>query len=199
MADPRVSDASAAFRPAHAGARCGTSGAFAWGAVAFIAGAAVSLSIIFPPIPLLLWNASASSPIGLYAIGAPTGLKAGDMAVAWAPLPARRIAERRSYLPYRVPLVKRVAAVAGDRVCAKGNRIFINRRPVALRRERDPSGRPMPRWSGCARLEPGELFLLSHTGPLAFDGRYFGVTRAPELVGRARLLWAKPVKGRSLE
>jgi type IV secretory pathway protease TraF len=29
----------------------------------------------------------------------------------------------------------------------------------------------------------------------AFDGRYFGVTRRDELLGKARLLWAKAAKG----
>jgi type IV secretory pathway protease TraF len=55
----------------------------------------------------------------------------------------------------------------------------------------------MPWWSGCRRLERGELFLLSPAGPLAFDGRYFGVTRPLELIGKAHLLWAKPAKGPS--
>jgi type IV secretory pathway protease TraF len=96
-----------------------------------------------------------------------------------------------------VPLVKRAAAVAGDRVCARQRRIFINGKSVALRRARDPSGRPMPWWSGCARLQDGELFLLSAAGPLAFDGRYFGVTRASEVIGRARLLWPSVPQGRT--
>jgi len=61
---------------------------------------------------------------------------------------------------------------------------------AALRRLRDPAGRPMPWWSGCTRLAPGELFLLSFEG-LAFDGRYFGITRASELVGRASRLWPR--------
>lgn len=149
------------------------------------------VSIPRPPAPLLLWNASASSPVGLYAVTSPGVPTVGDMVVAWAPPSARRLAAARFYLPYDVPLVKRVAAIGGDRVCAERNRIFINGRPAALRQARDPSGRLMPWWSGCARLARGELLLLSSAGPLAFDGRYFGATRASELVGKARLLWPK--------
>jgi type IV secretory pathway protease TraF len=48
----------------------------------------------------------------------------------------------------------------------------------------------MTRWTGCRRLGPGELFLLSPGKPDAFDGRYFGVTLPGEILGRARLLWA---------
>jgi len=166
-----------------------------WGAVSLILCAALPLSLAWPARPLLLWNASPSSPVGLYILSSPAGLRVGDMAVAWPPPRARRIAAARSYLPLRVPLVKRVAAVAGDQVCAIGSRILIAGRAVALRRAGDPSGRPMPWWSGCRRLKPGEAFLLSPARPLAFDGRYFGVTHAREIVGKARLLWGKSAKG----
>lgn len=166
-------------------------------AAALIVSTAVALSIVQPPRPLLVWNASPSSPVGLYAVTSASGVRVGDMVAAWPPSPARKMAAARSYLPFHVPLVKQVAAVAGDRVCARQERILINGRPVALRRTRDPAGRPMPRWSGCRRLRPSELFLLSAAGPLAFDGRYFGVTGASELVGRARLLWPRPNRSSS--
>ena len=164
-------------------------------AAALIVCTAVALSLLRPPRPLLVWNASPSSPVGLYAVKSVSGVRVGDVVVAWPPPAYRRMAAARSYLPFHVPLVKRVAAVAGDRVCARQERILINGRPVAVRRTRDRAGRPMPRWSGCRRLRPSELFLLSAAGPLAFDGRYFGVTGASELVGRARLLWPRPNRG----
>lgn len=128
--------------------------------------------------------------MGLYSVSAPGAARVGDMMVAWAPRSARRIAAARSYLPFGVPLVKRVGAIEGDRVCARSGRIFINGRAAAARRSTDPRGRIMPRWSGCARLGPGELFLLSTAGPLAFDGRYFGITPPAEVIGKAHLLWA---------
>jgi conjugative transfer signal peptidase TraF len=167
-----------------------------WGCgAACVAAISVLASLLWPPRPLLLWNASPSSPIGLYALSSAAAPRTGDMAVAWAPPAARRLAAARRYLPFQVPLVKPVAAAAGDRVCALRNRIIVNGKAVALRRAHDPSGRPMPWWTGCARLGRGETFLLSAGGPLAFDGRYFGSTRASELVGKARLLWARPIEG----
>jgi conjugative transfer signal peptidase TraF len=166
-----------------------------WSAVAVVATVALVASLVWRPRPLLLWNASGSSPVGLYLVTASTEPRAGDIVIAWAPARARRLAAARGYLPSDVPLVKRVAAVAGDRVCATGGRILINGRTATFRRTRDPSKRPMPRWSGCLRLRPHQFFLLSPVGPDAFDGRYFGVTRPAEVVGTARLLWAKPVEG----
>ena len=156
-------------------------------AAALLAALALAGTLVAPPRPLLFWNASPSSRTGLYAISK-GGPARGDTAVAWAPEKARRLAASRHYLPATVPLVKRVAAVAGDRVCAAGNRILVNGRPAA-RRARDPSGRMLPWWSGCQVLQRGELFLLSPGSPDAFDGRYFGITHNGEVIGKARLLW----------
>ena len=140
--------------------------------------------------PLLLWNASASSPRGLYSVDAGPPRK-GEMAVAWAPPEARALAAMRHYLPATVPLVKRVAAVAPARVCASGRDIMIDGRPVARRRRSDGSRRPLPWWSGCRRLRAGELFLLSEGAPDAFDGRYFGPVPPSLVIGRAWLLWRR--------
>src|SRR3546814_13805309 len=105
----------------------------------------------FPPAPRLVWNASASAPIGLYAVtpGAPVG--PGDMVIARVPDPWRMLAARRHYIPANVPLVKHVAAAAGDEVCALGQEVFINGRLVAERRAVDAGDRPMPSWSGGVR------------------------------------------------
>ena len=157
-------------------------------AAAMLAVCALAGPALAPPRPRLVWNASASSPIGLYAVGPAWDLSQGDMAVAWAPSGARRLAAARHYLPFDVPLVKRVAGVAGACVCATGSLVLVNGRPVGLRRALDPTGRKLPRWSGCKRLGPGDLFLLSPNWD-AFDGRYFGVTRASEVIGKARLVW----------
>jgi conjugative transfer signal peptidase TraF len=156
-------------------------------AAAAIAAAAATFG--FSPRPLLVWNASASSPLGLYLLYAPSPPNPGETVIAWAPAGARRLAAARGYLPARVPLVKRVAAAAGDRVCARGDAVSVNGSVTAFRRPRDPSGRPLPWWSGCALLRRGDLFLLSDA-PAAFDGRYFGITHARDVIGRARLIWA---------
>jgi conjugative transfer signal peptidase TraF len=140
---------------------------------------------------VLVWNVTPSSRVGLYAVSSADDLRSGDTVIAWAPDGARRLAATRHYLPADVPLVKRVVAVAGDRVCAKGVAISVNGQAAALRRSRDPSGRPMPWWTGCRLLAPAELFLLSPAGPLAFDGRYFGVSSSGDVLGKGMLLWPR--------
>jgi conjugative transfer signal peptidase TraF len=161
--------------------------------VAFLLSALVA-SIVWKPRPLLVWNSSASAPIGLYAVMPPDDVRTGEMVIAWTPEPARSVAARRRYLPSNVPLVKRVEAGSGDRVCAIGGDIRVNGRRVAKRRSADGKGRPMPWWIGCRDLTTREYFLLMDS-PASFDGRYFGVTRMEDLAGRAVLLWAKPAKG----
>jgi conjugative transfer signal peptidase TraF len=154
-------------------------------------GAAILIgSAAFPPAPRLVWNASASAPIGLYAVAPASLAEPGDMVIARVPEPFRRLAATRHYLPINVPLVKRVAAAVGDEVCALGQKIFVNGRWAAARRIVDGAGRIMPMWSGCVRLRGRQLFLLTDA-PASFDGRYFGVTEGPEIVGKARLLWAR--------
>lgn len=150
----------------------------------------VLASAVLPPTPRLVWNASASAPIGLYLVQPDALLDPGDMVVARLPQAVRQMAAQRRYLPLNVPLVKRAVAVAGDEVCALGQGVFLNGRRIAGRQIVDGAGRPMPAWSGCVRLRGGEIFLLMDASA-SFDGRYFGVTPRADIMGKARLLWAR--------
>jgi conjugative transfer signal peptidase TraF len=159
-------------------------------ALAAVSVTALVATLFWQPRPLLVWNASASAPLGLYAVGSPDHVQAGEMVVAWIPEPARALAAERRYLPSNVPLVKKVAAARGGRVCAVGEAIWVDGRHVAARREGDGRDRLMPWWTGCHDLGDGEYFLLMDS-PGSFDGRYFGITERRDLVGRAVLLWAR--------
>lgn len=174
-------------RRARRSARLRLAAAIAAGALA----GALALTLIWPPRPLLVWNASASAPLGLYLVSDADGVRADDMVIARLPAGAATLAARRGYLPEGVPLVKRIAARAGDRICARGAAIYINGRLAAFRRARDGLGRLLPRWTGCRALQANELFLLMRESPTSFDGRYFGITRTSALIGRARLIWRR--------
>ena len=155
------------------------------------AGIAVLLaSAVVPPAPRLVWNASASAPVGLYAVTPGASAEPGELVIARVPDPFRRLAAERRYLPMNVPLVKRVVGYAGDEVCALGQEIFVNGRWTADRRLTDGQGRPMPMWSGCIRLHGRQLFLLMNN-LASFDGRYFGATEGRDIIGKARLLWRR--------
>ena len=151
----------------------------------------LGLTAAFPPAPRLVWNASASAPIGLYAVTPGAEGDPCDMVIARVPDPWRMLAASRRYLPANVPLVKRVAAGPGDEICALGQEIFINGKWAAARLVADAHGRAMPWWSGCVRLHGDQFFLLMSSSPASFDGRYFGVTGSTEIVGKARPLWTR--------
>jgi conjugative transfer signal peptidase TraF len=155
-----------------------------------IVSATVLAPIAVPPAPRLVWNSSESAPIGLYAVSVGKIPDTGDMVVARLPKVIRRLAAERRYLPDNVPLVKRVAAVAGDEICATGNLVIVNGKPVAHRRAVDKRARRLPFWLGCRRLH-GRQVLLLMDNPLSFDGRYFGPIEGTEVIGKARLLWAR--------
>ncbi|MHA6768977.1 S26 family signal peptidase [Sphingobium ummariense] len=153
--------------------------------------ACLGLTIALPPLPRLVWNASASAPIGLYAVSPGAVLKHDDMVIAWPPAETRQLAASRRYLPSNVPLVKRVAGIAGDTICAVDRAVTVNGRPVAVRRAVDSAGRELPAWQGCVRLGPGMVFLLMTETPDSFDGRYFGPTLAQDVIGKATSLWLR--------
>lgn len=158
--------------------------------VAAVGLAALAAPPWLKPTPLVVWNASSSVPIGLWRIVPPGPLSRGDVVLAWAPREARRLAAARGYLPASVPMIKTVAALEGERVCARGAQITIGARLAAVRRAADPQGRPLPRWQGCGRLPAGQVLLLTDP-PASFDGRYFGPVERSAILGKAVPLWLR--------
>ncbi|MEE4450523.1 S26 family signal peptidase [Novosphingobium resinovorum] len=153
-------------------------------------GLAAALGFMGPPAPRVVWNASASAPIGLWRIHPGARIRTGDMVLARTPEHVRQLAATRHYLPANVPLLKRVAARDGDEVCALGQEIFVNGRWIGERHIADRQGRPLPWWSGCELLRGGRLFLLMDM-PESFDGRYFGPVDETAVIGKATPLWLR--------
>jgi len=149
--------------------------------------ALVGFSAIAHSQPHLVWNASASAPIGLYRVvsGAP---ERGDFILVRLPKSIEKLAAIRGYLPAGVPLIKRIAAVAGDDVCAFNGAIIVNGKVVARQRKVDRAGRSLPRWNECRELVQGEFFLLTKA-PDSFDSRYFGPVPSAQVTGRLAPLW----------
>lgn len=137
--------------------------------------------------PRLVWNASSSAPIGLYRIEdrAP---QRGDFVLVDPDPALEKFIAGRGYLPEKIPLLKRLAALPGDEICRKSEAIFINETFVAEAKKMDSLGRELPRWSGCFTLQNDAIFLLNdHERSL--DGRYFGATKAEDVIGVATPLW----------
>ena len=138
------------------------------------------------PLPRLIYNPSDSVPGGWYRIAPPDAPRVGSIVLTTLPPDAAAL---RGYLPARVPLLKRVGAVAPQEVCTAGGVVRIDDVPSATVLPADRWDRPLPSWQQCRRLEPGELFLLSVTNPASFDSRYFGPVSASAVIGVAHPVW----------
>ena len=144
---------------------------------------------IFPVSPKFVWNASASVPIGLYAIRPAGALQVTELVVVRPPTPLASFLDERRYLPRGVPMLKRVLALPGQTVCRTDRAIAVDGIAIGDALNRDRSGRPLPVWQGCRRIPAGEVFLMNWQSEDSLDGRYFGPLPATTIVGEAAPLW----------
>ncbi|RUX07310.1 conjugative transfer signal peptidase TraF [Mesorhizobium sp. M2A.F.Ca.ET.037.01.1.1] len=152
--------------------------------------ALIGLSVFAKPSPWLVWNASASAPVGLYRVLAGDPAR-GDLVLARTPDFIADLAAQRGYLPRNVPLVKRVVALSGEHVCAFNEAIIIAGKIVARRLATDTRGRTMPWWNDCRALSGNEVFLLNGAATRSFDSRYFGPVPTKKIIGRLEPLWTE--------
>jgi len=159
--------------------------------------AALAWASFVHPLPRLTYNPSDSVAVGWYRVdpldhrtsSPPRPLSVGSIVLVPLPAEAATLAAQRGYLPTRIPLLKRVGAVAPQEVCIVGGSVRIDGVPSAAVLSADRWGRPLPSWPQCRQLRPGELFLLSVTNPASFDSRYFGPVSAAAVIGVARPVW----------
>ena len=151
--------------------------------------AALAWASFVRPLPRLVYNPSDSVAVGWYHVGPPDALRVGAIVLTTLPPDAAALAAQRRYLPARVPLLKRVGAIAPQHVCIFDALVWIDGVPVAALLPADRLGRPLPFWPHCRRLEAGELFLLSSTNPASFDSRYFGPVSVSTVTGVAQPVW----------
>ena len=136
-----------------------------------------------------VWNASASVPVGLYRVQ-PTGrLAVAQLVAIQPPEPLATFLADGGYLPRGIPMLKRVLALPGQRVCRDRSAITVDKVEMGVTRERDSRGRPLPIWQGCRVVAEGEVFLMNWQSADSLDGRYFGGLPTTAIIGRAEPLW----------
>lgn len=153
--------------------------------------ALIGLSAVIRADPMLVWNASASVPIGFYAVQSIDTPSVGDLVVLEPPLPLGNWLLENGYLGADVPLIKHVAALPGQRVCRIGVTVTVDDKPVATAKIRDRLDRPLPSWQGCRTLASDQIFFLNPDREASLDGRYFGPLSADTIIGRAVPIWTR--------
>jgi len=134
-------------------------------------------------------NLTASLPIGLWRITDDIG--PGTYVTACVPpaVPMMRVAVARGYLPDGMcpggyaPLLKQVAAVAGDTVTLTADAVAINGQVLPNTRTLNATGPGrlpvFPR--GTYQVGADEFWLIANHNPRSFDSRYFGALRRADI------------------
>jgi conjugative transfer signal peptidase TraF len=146
-------------------------------------------AIALQPLPLYIWNASASVPIGLYSLQSAKRFHVTELVAVEPPEPLATFLDLNGYLPVGVPMLKRVLALPGQTVCRSGLTISVDGIEMGEARDRDGRGRPLPKWQGCRAVGDDELFLMNWQSDDSLDGRYFGFLPASAVIGRALPVW----------
>lgn len=152
-------------------------------------------------LPRLRLNLSPSAPPGLWLRTAGE-VSRGDWAMGCLPGAAAEFGRLRGYHPGgppaarcpdgSLPVLKRVVAVAGDRVEVGSDGVAVNGRllPGTAPLTHDSQGRPLPAPpSGALRLGRDELWLLSDHIPNSWDSRYYGPVGRGCVVSRMVLVF----------
>ena len=137
----------------------------------------------------LIWNATASAPIGLYTVAPADALEIPELVAIMPHEPLERFMVERGYIGRGVPLLKHIAALPGQEVCRTGSAVAVDAVPFGDALDRDRRGRPLPVWQGCRRIANGDIFLMNPSVPDSLDGRYFGPLPARDLIGKATPLY----------
>jgi conjugative transfer signal peptidase TraF len=146
-------------------------------------------------IPSVTINTTASLPRGLWITTGDTGpARVGEVVLICPPTdPQTRRYVAPGFCPGRlVPLLKPVAAVAGDRVTTAANGITVNGRaiPNSAPVGKDEGGRPLKAYPFGTYIVPlGHVWLISSYDPFSYDSRYFGPLDVNQIGDKERPLW----------
>lgn len=137
----------------------------------------------------LLWNVTASAPVGFYTIEPADRLTVPELVAVMPPEPLAGFIVARGYVGRGVPLLKRVFGLPGQRVCRSRRAITVDGVEMGDALDHDRTGRALPVWQGCRVIADGQLFLMNIDARDSLDGRYFGPIPASAVIGRALPLW----------
>jgi type IV secretory pathway protease TraF len=152
-------------------------------AVAALGIAFLAVKPFINALPLVIWNASESVPIGWYFV-VKRQPKIGEIAVIKPTDWVQIYGSTRGYLPQDVWMLKSVFASHPSIICRFGSYVFVDGKHVANAKSVDKMHRVLPVWKGCIALSPTQYFVLGRHRD-SFDSRYFGPVEQSQVVGTA--------------
>lgn len=127
--------------------------------------------------------------MGLYRVRPITTLVVTELVAIQPPDLLAAFLDINGYLPIGVPMLKRVLALPGQKVCRSRLTIAVDGVEVGQAQERDGRGRLLPAWNGCRVIAHGDIFVMNWQSADSLDGRNFGPLSASAVIGRAVPLW----------
>ena len=143
------------------------------------------------PHRMIVWNASASVPVGLYLLETTDERYVSELVAVVPPEPLASFLAAGDYLPRGVSMLKHVLALPGQTVCRDGRVVTVDKVAVGMALERDRQGRALPVWQGCRVVAEDTLFLMNSRSADSLDGRYFGPLPRSAVTGRVHPVWTK--------
>jgi type IV secretory pathway protease TraF len=152
-------------------------------AMATISIAFLAIKPLVNPVPLGIWNASESVPIGWYFVSKRQPV-IDEIAVIKPAEWVQIFTSSRGYLPQNVWLLKPIFASHPSIICRFGSHVFVDGKHVAKAKIMDKQQRLLPVWKGCKALSSTRYFVLGRHRD-SFDSRYFGPIEQGQVVGTA--------------
>lgn len=128
-------------------------------------------------------NLSSSVPLGVYFLNGSENYMRGDLVLFDVPDNAKSLIYGRGFLPEGWPLIKKIGALPGDRVCIDET-LTINGTILGPVLKADNKSRALPQMRGCFSVAPGYFFPIATTAR-TIDGRYFGPVAINTIKGKA--------------
>lgn len=124
---------------------------------------------------VLIYNHTASVPVGWYIVIPSNNYHAGDYVVFKVPHDIQSLAVNRGWMKENDTMLKIIGAVEGDTYRAEkdSKRFLINEKYIGEIFLHDKDGRSLPTHFGEFVVGRDEFLPISYH-PFSFDGRYFG-------------------------
>ena len=134
----------------------------------------------------LAYQHSKSMPEGWYTYYPAHNLKRGDIVLFQPPKSLDNFIAKRGWKKAHEPIMKRVFAMAPDKVCVTGHSLNITHKPKINIKQFDSRGFALPKLQICRALTHNEYMLMSNFNAKSFDSRYFGPINRVNIVAKAK-------------